>query len=467
MAVDSTHKDYDAMLPIQDKCVHAYEGQDAIHAAGEKYLPKLKDESNDEYKARKERATFFNATGRTVEGLVGMVMRKTPAIDAETGIQNLLDDVDMQGTSVSEFADYLLGEVIVTNRIGLLVEYPAGQAGLTKAQVEALNIRPYITTYNYKSIRNWKVQRVNNVMQPVLIMLAEEYEKEGADKYESKTDVQYRELSLEDNKYIQRVWRKGDKGDWYQEGDDIIPLKNGAPLTEIPFVLCGQHKNFKPEAPIIIDLVNVNLAHYRVNADYEHGCHFTGLPTPWITGHQGPADGGEKETYYIGSTAAWVFSEENAKVGFLEFTGQGLGAIKGNLDGKKQEMAVLGARIIEDQKSGVEAFETAQLRANGENSTLANLAKIVSKQLSEALTLMSDWAGNGPASIKLNTDYFPVTMTAQQLTAIVQAWQSGAMSDRTKFENFKRGELIAEDVTFEQEQQEIADRAPALSGAQV
>jgi hypothetical protein len=463
MAVDSTHKDYDAMLPIQDKCVHAYEGQDAIHAAGATYLPKLKDESDAEYKARKERAMFFNATGRTVEGLVGMVMRKTPTIEADAGFKNLLNDVDMQGTSVNEFADYLLGEVIVTNRIGLLVEYPKGEKGLTKAEVEAKNIRPYITTYNYRSIVNWKVERVNNVMQPVMIVLAEEYQKGGGDKYKSETDIQYRELALEDGKYIQRLYRKNDKGEWIQEGDDIIPEKNSKPLNKIPFVLCGQHKNFKPEAPIIIDLVNVNLAHYRVNADYEHGCHFTGLPTPWITGHRGPEEGGEKETYYIGSTTAWVFSEENAKVGFLEFTGQGLDALKGNLDGKKQEMAVLGARIIEDQKSGVEAFETAQLRANGENSTLANIAKIVSKQLSEALSIMSDWAGNGPASIKLNTDYFPVTMTAQQLTAIVQAWQSGAMSDRTKFENFKRGELIAEDVTFEQEQEEIANRAPALN----
>lgn len=464
MAVNSTHKEYDAMLPIQEKCVRAYEGQDAVHAAGVKDLPKLKDQDNDSYQAYKSRATFFNATARTVEGLVGMVMRKTPAVEADAGIKTLLDDVDMQGTSVNEFADYLLGEVIVTNRIGLLVEYPAGKVGLTQAQVEALNIRPYITTYNFKCIINWKVQRVNNVMQPVLIVLAEEYEKTGDDKYKSETDVQYRELSLEDGKYIQRVWRKGDKGDWYQDGDDIVPLKNGAPLQSIPFVLCGQHKNFKPEAPIIIDLVNVNLAHYRVNADYEHGCHFTGLPTPWVTGHQGPAEGGDKETYYIGSTTAWVFSEAEAKVGFLEFTGQGLDALKGNLDGKKQEMAVLGARIIENQKSGVEAFETAQLRANGENSTLANIAKIVSKQLSEALSLMSEWSGSGKAVIKLNTDYFPVTMTAQQLTALVAAWQSGAISDRTKFDNLKRGELIAEEVTFEQEQQEIADRGPVLTG---
>jgi hypothetical protein len=69
-------------------------------------------------------------------------------------------------------------------------------------------------------------------------------------------------------------------------------------------------------------------------ADLEHGAHFTGLPTPIITGH----NLGEDETFSIGSTTAWVLPNEYTDVKYLEFTGQGLGALESRLvskDGRK------------------------------------------------------------------------------------------------------------------------------------
>jgi hypothetical protein len=75
--------------------------------------------------------------------------------------------------------------------------------------------------------------------------------------------------------------------------------------------------------PPILDLVNLNLAHYLINADYQHGCHFTGLPTPVVSGYEAK----ENEKLYIGSAVAWVFPNPEAKATYLEFTGQGLGAL--------------------------------------------------------------------------------------------------------------------------------------------
>lgn len=459
MAVNSTHKDYDKMLPIWEKCEHASEGQDAVHAAGTVYLPKLSDQTDHDYKAYKQRATFFNATGRTVDGLVGMVTRKEPVLDAQDSFATYLDDVDLQGTDINEFVEYVLREVIETNRLGILVEYPQGVQNATLAQLDALNIRPYLTTYDADDIINWRVQRVNNFMQPVLIVLSESYEV--ISDYETDYKEQIRSLILEDGKYIQRVYRKNEKDEWIQFGPDIIPLKNGAELGYIPFVLCGQHDNFEPKNPIILDLVNLNLAHYRVSADYEHGCHFTGLPTPVVTGYQSADD--SKEKFYIGSTSAWVFPQPDAKASFLEFSGQGLGALERNLESKERQMAILGARIIENQKSGVEAYQTAQLRANGENSTLASIAILLSKQIERALNIMSDWAGLGEVKLKLNTDYYPVTMTSQDLAELVKAWQSGAISYQTMFESLKKGEIIADNVTVEEEQARIAEQPPTIT----
>jgi hypothetical protein len=462
MAVDSKHPEYTKNLPIWERCKDVTGGQDAVHGKGAVYLPKLKDEGDTEYKARKERATFFNATGRTVDGLVGMVTRKSPEIERDDGVAKYFDDIDLQGTHLNSFIEQVLREVIETDRLGVLVEYPQGVSGGTLADVERLNIRPYLTEYAAVDIFNWEYKRVNNVMQLVFAALAETYTVEENREYKVKPQI--RHLILTETGYIQQLYRKNDKEQWIQEGDDIIPLMKGKRLSYIPFVIFGSHKNGKPASPMILDLVNLNLAHYRVNADYEHGCHFTGLPTPWVTGHRGQEEGAEKETYGIGSTTAWVFAEENAKVGFLEFTGQGLGALEKNLESKEKQMAVLGARMIEQQKAGVEAAETLQLRSNGESSALANVAKLVSAQLSTVLSHFAEWAGFGAVKAKLNTDYYPVSMTPQQLLALVQSWQARAISQETLFENLKQGEIVSETVTFEEEKERIDSQGPALNG---
>ena len=58
MPVDSTHPLYDARLTQWQKCRHAYEGEDAIKKAGVLYLPKLKGQTDEDYKAYKQKYTL-------------------------------------------------------------------------------------------------------------------------------------------------------------------------------------------------------------------------------------------------------------------------------------------------------------------------------------------------------------------------------------------------------------------------
>lgn len=460
MAVNSQHEQYSEMLPIWQRCEDAVEGQCEVHKAGQKYLPALKDQSVDDYNAYKLRASFFNASGRTLDGLVGMIFRKSPIIEIPESMQAIADDIDLAGTTLSGFANKITRSVLNIGRIGVLVEYP--QVTLTpKNQAEAsrLNLRPYASTYEAKTIINWRIARVNNVSQPVMVALTEEYTVSD-DGFEAKCAEQIRVLTLEPEGYIQTIYRKNDKNDWIPV-EQIAPLMNGKRLNFIPFYVFGASSNsFDEQMPVLLDLVDLNLAHYRVTADYEHGCHFAGLPTAVITGYEAK----ENEKLYIGSATAWVFNNADADAKFLEFTGQGLGALENNLERKEKQMAAIGARLLEQQKNGVESAGAMQMRANGESSVLSNIANLVSQHLSEMLTFMAEWEGiNAPCSIKLNTDYMPAGMTAQELAEIVKAWQSGAISFNTLFDNLKRGEIVSESTTLEDEQELIANAAPALS----
>src|SRR5712691_5064319 len=85
MSVDSTHPEYDAALPTWSRARDVLAGEDAVKAAGEKYLPRLDSMSEEEFSAYRKRAAFFNATARSAEGFVGLIFRRPPFIKVPEG----------------------------------------------------------------------------------------------------------------------------------------------------------------------------------------------------------------------------------------------------------------------------------------------------------------------------------------------------------------------------------------------
>jgi len=135
--------------------------------------------------------------------------------------------------------------------------------------------------------------------------------------------------------------------------------------------------------------------------------------------------------------------------GFLEFKGQSLGTFENAQDRDEQLMAVLGSRMLEDTKRVVETADAIELRQAGENSILMTLALSVSDSSSQGLRWVYWWnsteqlpedVSEEQVLLKINTDFTAKGLTGLELTAIVGAWQAGAISRETMFDLFRKGE---------------------------
>lgn len=443
------------------KCRDAAEGQDAVHKAGTAYLPALTGQDAKAYAAFKSRTPFFNATQRTIDGLVGMVYRKYPTTTAPDAMAEILADLTLEGESADLVSKEFLHEVVTVGRVGALVEYPRMEMGPpTLAQASAMNLRPYVVEYKAEQIENWRMERVNNKNQPVMVKLRETVTE--WDGYESGEIDQIRYLILEEGQYIQRLYRKPENGqEWAQWGPDIVPLRRGQPLDFIPFICFGPNElSLEVDKPPIMDLVEMNLSHYRTCADYENGAHFCGVPTPMLAGFQFD----EKDSTVALGGNAIVSAAPDAKWGFLEFTGQGLTSLKDLKTEKEAQMAALGSRMLAAEKKQAEAAETVQLRHAGEGAVLSSMAKTVSEGMTMLLQIVADWQGiAGEIDFELNSDFFDQQMSPQELTALFQVMQGGGMSKQTFFWNLKRGERVPDNVDYEDEQTMIETAAPMMT----
>ena len=130
MAVNSTHPDYDASALDWSRARDVLAGEDAVKAAGEKYLPRLDSQTDDEFAAYRKRAAFFNATARTAEGYVGLMFRRPPFVKVpESGsgvgraLADFVNDADMLGTTLAAYAKNVIWEVMGLGRAGSLVDW--------------------------------------------------------------------------------------------------------------------------------------------------------------------------------------------------------------------------------------------------------------------------------------------------------------------------------------------------------
>lgn len=441
-------------------CRDAASGEHAVHAAGELYLPKFDKELQESYAKRKDMTPFFNATWRTIAGLSGMMFRKPPVADVPEQIQSMLDDIDLAGSTMHGMAQQIALESLTVGRVGILVDYPSIDAtNLTQADVKRLGLRPMMSMYKAEAIINWRTSRVNGSNVLSMVVLEESAELPGNDEFEIVTETRYRVLDLTEAGYRQRVFKIDEHGNQTQLEGETFPKMNNAVMQFIPFLIIGvDTTGVQVDAPPLIDLVTTNFKHYGQATSYERGCFFSGLPTLFISGLN------EDKPIYIGGNMANVLPQPDAKAYFVEVAGE-FNALRTNLEDKKREMAVLGARMLESQKAGVESADTLARRQSGEESLLSAMAQTISQGLTKALQWFADWSGaSGVASYQLNKDFIPATLSAQELTALVATWQSGAISANTLFENLKAGEIIADGISFEDEQARISESQLNLQG---
>lgn len=426
MPIDSRHPHYTAYIEQWTDCRHAFEGQKAVKDAGARYLPPLIGQTADEYNAYKQRALFYSITSKTLSALVGMALDQQPDIVYPDKLKSYFED--HSGVQFYEVFATAVQELLLTGRFGVMVDRPVGGG------------RPYMVMYPTENIINW---RQNDAGEYDMVVLRETYlEENESDPYVIETKTRYRKLEIIDGVLwitIHTAVKPMSGAPTYQASAPTTITNTGVQMKKIPFICANANGlSIDPVKPPMQDIVDINFSHYRTSADLEHGRHFTGLPTPYVIGAE------SQNKMHIGSTSAWVIPDATAKVGYLEFTGQGLASLEKALAEKQSQLASLSARLIDNSTRGSEAAETVRLRYMSETSSLRTIVRSTQALLNAVYGLIAEMEGEAPESVNiaLNSNFLDSKLTAAELKAWVEAYLSGAISKEIYIHALKMGRAL-------------------------
>lgn len=455
MPVNTERKDFTLMKPKWERLRDCNGGRDAVLERGTQYVPNLSGLDAEDNKAYRARGNFYNATKRTVTGLTGAIFQKAPEVTFPENLTVLLDDITLANVTFEMFAVDAGREVMLIGRYGVLVDMPS---------VDNKQNRPYLAGYKAEDIINWTCERINGDDVLTMVVLRECVNIPKADDIFTLEDVeQYRVVRLKDGKCVQQLYRdSSDKSHVFEVfGDELPVLRRGESLTFIPFVFVGAtHATPDLEDPPLIDLADVNLAHWRNSVDYEYGLHLVALPTPWVAGSKSGDTSGNMK---MGPSVCWEL-EVNGSAGMLEFAGTGLASIVVAMDNKKKEMASLGARLLEEPIRGDTATATV-IRHSGENASLRSVAGSVEQAFTLVLQIVAWWMGaqTTPAdtevAVELNKEYLDIKASAQEVQVALTALQSGEISFATWYNFIQTGGWTREGIDADAERKSIAEDA--------
>jgi hypothetical protein len=458
MPASTPHPHYTARVDEWQRCRDVIAGGDAVKEGNETYLPRLSGQGLmrvedpqgnvywiNEYQTYRDRANFYPATERTVEGMVGALMRKAPVFDVPESLRGHLDNLTQTGESAEAFTERLVTELISVGRHGILVEWPRGDE----------EQRPYWVHYRTEDILNWP-----DTMGRGRWVVQESVLEPTDDEFVDESITQWRVLDLDENGwYRQRVYRKSaERGETLILIETVEPTIRGQRLDYLPVVCAGLPD---PEKPPILGLVDINLSHYRTSADLEEARHKLAVPTPWAAGFQ--LEPGQ--ALRMGASVAHVSSEPNARMGMLEFSGSGLSELRLALQEKEAMMAAIGARLLEAPRAGIESAEAIRLRTSGEMNVLMNIAQAASEAMTRACRYHALWMRADPDAcrVAINEDFVDQRLTPQEQAANLADYQAGVISYSTWHWRTSLAEMLPPDVTAEEEKAMIDAERP-LSG---
>jgi len=443
---------------------HAMIGEVEIKKHGTEYLPQPEGMDEGQYAAYLDRAVFYNMVYRTVTGLTGAIYRRDPRVmKAPPKVTELAKRISKDGLSLKMFAKVITQEMLSTGRFGVLAD---------KADADSFTAKPYLAGYTCENILDWTTIEIDGRDEFDYILLREFivdrrlYEMVGDVITPSATYGQlyavYRVLRLiyneDENRweYRQETYaRESADADLTEEPTITTPMIYGVPMKRIPFRFFNATTNLPDiEKPPILDILTLNLSHYKSYAQLEHGRFYTANPVYYVSGGQ------EDDEYHIGPSVVWEIGV-GEKAGIIEFNGSGMKSLENALMQKETQVASLGGRLLGDSSTAGQSDNQVKLKDRNEQSLLLNVTTVLNENFTELLIILCSWMNEDGSKLefRVNQDFLIDQAAAREFRAITMMYQDGLIGIEIVYEYFLKADVIPEYVTLEVFKKMLEDRA--------
>lgn len=433
-------------------------GTEAMRLSGIRYLPREPAESEAAFRIRSSRSFLFNGFGRTVSTMAGKAFCNPVALgqDVPSPLVVWSANIDLTERDISSFAKDVVSDAIASGMSFILADHPPHVPGSTLADQRIRGDRPYLVHVRAADILGIRAERVGGVESIVRVRIMERASGYSGEWDDDGTIPQIR--VLEPGRW--ETWRQRPDGDrsWFRFDEGVTSL----PYVPL-FPVYGRRTGFCEGRSLLMDLGWLNLAHWQSDSDYRNILRIVSAGFIFGAGIDQDEMGGKFE---IGPNRMLVVSNKDFRLGYVEHTGAGIGALREHLDDLKEDIAVLGAEMLVRNGKVDRTATEAGLDAAESDSTLSAIVGDASSALRAAAGAMADYASLGdPGTWTVSDGFTALASSAEELSALLALRKSGEISRATLYAELVRRGLLGDDFDADDEALRLAAEPPPKQDA--
>lgn len=455
------------MLPALNMCDDLWGGTREMRAKASRWLPIEAKETPEKYVVRVHRTFLYNMFSRTVHTLAGKPFSRPITIvpdSMDSQIEEWIEDIDKQGNHLDVFAHDLMRSILKDGIAHILVDMPPKQSGFVSiADAKAGDIRPYFCRIEAKNILGWRSTVINS--KPVLTQLRiQEFvsvpDGPYGDRWTHRVRVFNRTVDIVNggNAITYELWEKQEdatkKSTWVQIAQGQLSNMDEIPLR----TFYGSRKTgFMSAKPPLEDLAWLNIEHWQSGSDQRHILHVARVPILFAAGFPevDPEDPTKKTPISVAPNTLIVSANENAKLMYVEHSGQAIASGRNDLEDIENRAAMMGTQLLRKKTVTTTATEEKNDDLN-EDSELSSTVRNLEDGIESCLQLVAKWMNIDPAKcgdITIFKDFSMDDKKVEELTLLLQARQAGQISQQTflnalvKFGVLESGFDVQEEIT--------------------
>ena len=399
----------------------------------EQYLPQIPNEPDAAYQRRCARGVLSPYLQRIIRAAVGLVLRKPiQLVDGGDWWDEWRTNVNRNGSSLDEFCAHILFDAIAYGHNGWLVDHYQDPGVVTLADQLRNPNRPYFVQYETANVIGWRESAAGDSGTLQQLRLREIVTEPWGD-FGQEQHHQVRVLEP-GGWATYRPHKVGDGTEWRQHDEG----KTG--LGQVPFaVVYSQREGLLHSTPPLLEIANLNLQHYALQAQLLHCLHVAAQPMLVVKGWNNSQD-----DLNVGVNNALALPVEG-DCSYVEPATTAFDSLSKELEALENQMANLGVAILARQKNVAESGLSKQMDRADTNSMLAVLSKDLEANLQRAVGWVAEYAGVPEPTVVIDRDFNADPIAAQEISAYSKLYTDGVIDQRTLLNILRRGEVFGDD----------------------
>ncbi|XWN29743.1 MAG: DUF4055 domain-containing protein [Devosia sp.] len=396
------------------------------------------------YASYKQRAQFPDFVAPAVHEMLGTMHRVEATIELPPQLESLIDNATLDGATLRSFHKRITRELLTVGRFGVYCDW------------RELNgdVVPYLAGYVAESIINWSEDST------FYVLVENELRRDGFEWDEVR---RWRALESDEETGATTVRIFEDfEGEIIEVDSDVAPAdRRGRPIDFMPItVATATDITNEPASPPLIGMARAALAIYRLDADYRHQLFWTGQETLVISGIPDAEGDASNLPTAVGSGVMLVLPVD-ARAEYVSPSGTGIEAHRLAKMDEFDRAREIQALTYETSSSGAESGESRRVRMRQRTVRLVDVALTSAEVLQRSLRSLARWSNLKEDGIVVipSLDFIDSKLEAQEIDALLRAWQVGGISRQTLYHRLQEGEIARQDVTFEEELADIVEGA--------